>query len=97
MPSILSSSFTPHHPDSFATFLRTFPSQTFAESFVAGLRFGLEIGYTGLDSAGPRVTPTLPSITIVRAYIAKEVDLKHAAGPFNAPPFQNFVVSSLGV
>ena len=34
---------------------------------------------------------------IVREYVAKEVASKHTIGPFDKPPFPNFVCSSLGV
>lgn len=34
---------------------------------------------------------------IVIKYIEKEILLKHAVGPFDTPPFANFVCSSLGV
>ena len=91
--------FTPLIPDRFAHMLRNYPDTEFAKYFVHGLRNGFRLGYTGPQFE--RVTPNARTARdyphIVREYVAKEVASKHTIGPFDRPPFPNFVCSSLGV
>ena len=91
--------FTPLRPERFAHMLRNYPDTEFVQYFVEGLRNGFRLGYTGLQFE--RTTPNARTARdypqIVRDYVAKEVSSKHTIGPFDKPPFPNFVCSSLGV
>ena len=91
--------FTPLKPDRFAFMLRNYPDSDFADYFVDGIRNGFRLGYNGLQFE--RMTPNARTARdypqIVREYVAKEVASKHTIGPFDTPPFPNFVCSSLGV
>ena len=99
MPNIPDKAFTPLRPDRFVFILRNYPDTDFADYFVQGLRNGFRLGYTGLQFE--RTTPNARTARdypqIVRDYVAKEVSSKHTIGPFDNPPFPNFVCSSLGV
>ena len=96
---ILSKAFTPLLPGKFRLLLKEYPNQLFVDYFVDGLTSGFHIGYREPESTGEianaRTAFDYPHI--VRKYVAKEVAAKHTVDPFKTPPFENFVVSSIGV
>ena len=83
----------------FATLLANHPDRPFVKSIVNILRFGADIGHCGsrTSSFNTNASSAIIHADILSTTIAKEVELEHTVGPFDAPPFPSFVCSSLGV
>lgn len=79
-------------------FLSDFPDQSTTDFLVHGFSFGFDIGFTGLIS--PSIPKNLLSAQAVpdgvTAAISTELSRGHTAGPFVAPPFDNFHCSPIG-
>ncbi|OWA55484.1 hypothetical protein BV898_19870 [Hypsibius exemplaris] len=71
----------------------------FVDYVCRGLTDGFDLGYMGPQL--PRMTPNARTAMmypeVLRANITKEIALRHTVGPFDKPPLDNFVCSSLGV
>ena len=65
-----------------------------------GFTHGFDIGYAGPElrrSCSENLPFNVGNETIVWNKIMKEVKLKRVAGPFDQPPFENFIQSSVGL
>ena len=90
---------TPVKPDILRHLLRDHPNQHFVKRLIDNLTDGADIGFVG--SRHSRYTANSATARthrdILSNSINKEVSLSHAVGPFELPPFSDFIVSSLGV
>ena len=72
-----------------------------AARILEGMTRGVDIGYTGartarLDVANAKSTELEATARLITAIIKRDVAAHFKAGPFDAPPFPDFVVSLLG-
>lgn len=69
----------------------------FVSSLVHSMRHGFRLGYSGPrnTASAPNRPSALAHPAVVSAALWNELDLKHTAGPFAAPPFPHFISSPL--
>jgi hypothetical protein len=84
----------------FAHLLSSHPDRQLVSELLHDLTEGVRIGYNGpRDKFRP--SPNLPILpeheSFVDSEIQKEVDSKRRIGPFDKPPFDNFIISPIGV
>ena len=98
-PLIPLHSVTPLKPLRFASLLVNHPDKYAVSHFCNGLTHGFSLGYFGpqLTRSTNNAQTAFQHPDIVAKYIKKEIESKHTAGPFAAPPLPHFVISSLGV
>ncbi|GAU91562.1 hypothetical protein RvY_03790 [Ramazzottius varieornatus] len=88
---------TPLKPGIFGHYLSLHPDPLFANSVMDILFHGADIVYWGPRTA--RVTPNSLSAKIhkkiLRTSVDSEVESLHTCGPFDLPPFDNFICSPL--
>lgn len=93
------SKLTPLRWQAFQRLLRRHPDREYVNSLLSMLKHGAAIGYWGPHFA--RQIPNAVSAhirpEILRQMVEKEVNLGHTRGPFQTPPFPNFICSSLGL
>lgn len=84
----------------FSHLLSRHPDRQLVSSLIHDLTEGVRIGYNGPRESF-RPSPNLPILpeheSFVDAEIKKEVDAGRRIGPFDTPPFHNFIVSPIGV
>ena len=90
---------SPIHLNALDTVLENYPNQETAEFLGNGFRFGFRIPFEG-----PRVgrfsknhPSAVKSPDIINCKLAEEVRLGRIAGPFNSPPFEDLIISPLGL
>ena len=93
---------TPHTPivlQALEIELLAHPDPAFVAHLLDGLRYGFRVGYDGPRHSllCENLASAFVSPEIVSAYLAKEVQLGHTAGPFWQPPFANFRSAGIGV
>jgi hypothetical protein len=84
----------------FQHFLSSHPDKKLVSELIHDLTEGVRIGYNGpRDKFRP--SPNLPILPehekFIDTEIQKEVDAKRRIGPFDEPPFPNFIISPIGV
>ena len=86
----------------WAALLRTHPCKLFVDYVVSGICHGFSIGFSpsvhqpGLSRAR-NLSSSLHHRDFVDTHLATSVSAGQTAGPFNQPPFRDFVCSGVGV
>ncbi|KAF7378022.1 Integrase/recombinase xerD [Mycena sanguinolenta] len=88
--------------EAWAYYLRDYPDRTFVSALIHIIRHGANIGFTGDRTISQSCTNLKSAFESTAAYdalsadIAAQVSNGRTAGPFPAPPFDNFRCSPLG-
>ena len=93
---------TPVNAERFKELLVQFQYDPVETQFIFnGFKNGFDLGYRGPTENIQRVAPNLKfrigNPTMLWNRVMKEVKLKRYAGPFQKPPFQNFIQSPIGL
>ena len=100
VPSTTHHPVAPRHlnPEAFRQGMANHPDRDFVNKLVHDCTYGVSIGYTG--PRAPRISHNWPSafdhFDAVQQCIEKDIRLGVTAGPFDSPPFENFVGSPMG-
>lgn len=89
---------TPVRIDRLTSVLRDY--DPFLKNFlIQGFSYGFHIHYSNLRSSfeSPNLISANDQPNIITDKLHKEIEAGRVAGPFSAPPFDNFVVSPLGI
>ena len=95
---LVSNPVTPVRIDRLTSVLRDY--DPFLKNFlIQGFSYGFHIHYSNLRSSfeSPNLLSAKDLPNIVTDKLHKEIEAGRVAGPFSAPPFDNFVVSPLGI
>ena len=89
---------TPVRIDRLTSVLREYDPY-FKNFLIQGFSYGFRIHYSNLRSSfeSPNLLKAHDQPNIVTDKLHKEIEAGRVAGPFSAPPFDNFVVSPLGI
>ena len=89
---------TPVRIDRLTSVLRDY-DPLLTNFLIQGFSYGFHIHYSNLRSSfeSPNLLSANDQPNIVTDKLHKEIEAGRVAGPFSAPPFDNFVVSPLGI
>ena len=90
---------TPLKLEQFALGLHAHPNKSFVSSVLLDISRGADLGFYGKHYSRftRNAKSSLINPSIITASILKELEHGHRIGSFSSPPFDNFVVNSLGL